>query len=656
MTARTAPSSPVARASDRHVPGPGALHHRLRAVWRGERLRIHANGAARLVAGLLMLATGIFLLDWLFMLPLAARAVLLAAGLALLVWRLKRDWFDRLWAFDPARVALQIEEAHPGLRNLLVSYVQFDTPGYAVDGVSPDLLDGMRRQALHAAERIDFKQRPPDRRLRAGLATLGVMLLTAGALGAALPIHAQIALRRISPPWPALAYPTATRVARIEWLDADGIAHALWERSGHGTIREWERLPGAGASTLVLPEGASATLRVVLIPEGRRPAEATLRWRGTNGPWETLHLARDTSVSPMSSSSGGGSGAEAALPPTGLAARSDEGEASYTFHRERLLSDFQCVFDVGDARTEPLSVTVVSAPRVVAATVVSHYPSYTRLPDATVSGLDLNGILAGSTLDWTLTLSETVGSAEALPDDKEAEPLAIESDGRTVRWSRTLPGPMAYRFRWTRSDYPQFVFTEDVRRQAGVVEDMPPTVEMVQPRRDLKATAEKILPVEYRVADDAGVARVWLSYSLNEADEKRVLLEDFQGKDAPNRRVVEGTHRWTVKDAADRPLRQGDMITVSVVATDRKPTKRGEPSRESRSSTIRMEILSPSEYHLWALDQYESILTMMEEAQRQARGVGEAVDRALAPEDGDATTPDASTGDNAPTGGEPSVE
>lgn len=625
MTAISASSTSPASGASASTSARDALRRRLRGVWRGEQNRIHLAGLAQTAAGVLLIDVALFLFDWLFLLPAAVRLVMLAAGFVTLGWWLRRAWFGRLWAYDPARVALKVEERHPALRNLLVTFVQFDGRAAEGEGLSPGLLDGMRAQALKAAQAIDFKARTPDRRLRASLTAALVMALVAGGLMALWPVHVQIAARRNMPPWPALAYPTKTRIARLEWVDADGAIRTLWTRSGHGTIDEWSRTPGDGAPEIVIPEGAVATIRVALIPEGRRPVEATMYWRNRDGAWESTFIPRDV-PDPAAKPAG-----EAAL-PTPVDVHGDGGEpATYTFRRERLLADFEFWFAVGDARTARIPVKVAAAPRVVEAGVTVKAPAYTRLADTEIAGLDLNGIVAGSTLDWRLSLNEAVSSAEVVLADDNVEPLTLAEDGRSATWSKTLPEPLAYRFRWRRVDYPDFVFEEEVRRQVGIVPDSPPVVEMLKPRRDLKATADKRLDFEYRVADDCGIERVWIAYSLNETEEKRILLEDFTARDAANRRTLEGRHTWVLRDTFPR-LVDNDMITVSLVASDRSGKKPNQPTL-GRSSSIRMQILSREAYDLYALEMQMGLLDALEATRLESKEIENRIQRTLNPDE-----------------------
>jgi hypothetical protein len=174
------------------------IRARLDALRRRILAALALEGSAR-VAGVLLGAVALsFLLDRVFRLEVAARAVILAASLGALGWALWRFLVRRLRALpgeDP--LAIAVEARYPDLADRLISALQLsrerDPERY---GMSPQLIADAVHEAVAPVRHLDFGRILALRRVagRAALGLLALGLLSAGA--AADPDSASIWFRR----------------------------------------------------------------------------------------------------------------------------------------------------------------------------------------------------------------------------------------------------------------------------------------------------------------------------------------------------------------------------------------------------------------------------------------------------------------------------
>src|SRR5581483_11112406 len=125
-----------------------------------------------------------------------------------------RHWVRYLQRFDPTRVALQVERLHPGLNNLLVSYVQLNGHTKSLHG-SPRLIEAMRGQAIHAAGPLSFAGIVNFKDLRKLLSASAVVLcLFLGSSVFAGEFYG-VLLARLLNPFTDLGYPTKTKIHEV---------------------------------------------------------------------------------------------------------------------------------------------------------------------------------------------------------------------------------------------------------------------------------------------------------------------------------------------------------------------------------------------------------------------------------------------------------
>ena len=103
--------------------------------------------------------------------------LLLILNVVILGRVLWKEWLCHRKPFDPVRVALEVENKHPQLRSVLVSYSQFKDMDPEKIQASPALLKAMRDQAISLTKPLDFKEVVDFKQLKnLGLVCLATLL------------------------------------------------------------------------------------------------------------------------------------------------------------------------------------------------------------------------------------------------------------------------------------------------------------------------------------------------------------------------------------------------------------------------------------------------------------------------------------------------
>lgn len=176
----------------------GPIRNKLLALRRRVATALALDGGARVAGALLATIAVSFLLDRVFRLEWAARAVLLVAGLAALafvVWRYLVRRLRGLPGEDP--LAIAVEARYPELNDRLISALQLAREEHPERyGMSPQLVQDAIAEAVEPVRHVRFREVLATGRV-AKVATLGVIaLLLLAAAATADPESAGIWFRR----------------------------------------------------------------------------------------------------------------------------------------------------------------------------------------------------------------------------------------------------------------------------------------------------------------------------------------------------------------------------------------------------------------------------------------------------------------------------
>ncbi len=204
------------------------------------------------------------------------------------------------------------------------------------------------------------------------------------------------------------------------------------------------------------------------------------------------------------------------------------------------------------------TIKVVDVPRIEHMQLAYAYPQWTKLPPRIED--DERDIRAVADTQVKLTVSATAPLQDAkIVIDKATS--SMQSNANQSGGELTVTKPARYHLE-SRVAGDMVALTDDY--EISVDEDAAPTIEIVKPGRDARATSIEEVPVAIRAKDDFKVQSLELRYAVNGGEWQHVKLpaqsSDVQAKTLLRLEELGGK----------TPLVPGDLITYYAVTGDRK--------------------------------------------------------------------------------------
>lgn len=587
-----------------------------------------------------------FVLDWWLHLPAAIRVFHLVVMIALPTIFLVRELYRPLSKRpDRAGLAVLVERAHPELREVLVSAVQFRaSPAQSGD---PVLVDAVLREAEARSKSLSLDRvldpRGPRRRFALGALAGGfavfVLVWNAAAAG--------IFLARIaggSTPWPqrthlSIEVPVAAGQGS---LGADGAASAT---------------PGASAADtneLVVRVARGSDVPIVVHAEGVVPEEVDVHFQ--DGHKVVL------------TSSGG---------------------ATFRTLLRSVQEDMSFFATGGDDVDEVprVRLRVLQPPDVAGLALELEPPAYSGLPARTEFDRDVE-VLAGTRVRVHVRCDPPTarGKARLLPEDRLVDltpaPFPLTPDEITAKTApKTALGfeiaaEKSLRFRFELVDDTGLTNPDPGLFGIAVVDDRAPEVEVLAPSRgDFDTVPGGLISLRTRAEDDFGIAR--LAYSVSVAGVEANAAKSIEHELTPTPVDVDAN---ASKDATDRAPRAGRASTVRVAVLARArvevaslggkdPVTEGQQfqlivtatdncapkAHEGRSAPLRVRVVSSDEFLRRLQDRMSRAQTSAAALAELQREKNRRVDELLAVLESDG--PEAATGElNAAVTGQRRVQ
>ncbi|MBK8980535.1 MAG: hypothetical protein IPM29_31925 [Planctomycetes bacterium] len=355
------------------------------------------------------------------------------------------------FALDDDELALAIERVEPGLRQALISAVQFDRTLAATGGVRGDSVALMRYVVTDVEARVS--------QLRALRALDGRRVLRFVGLLA-------IGFAAVST-W-AVAQP---REAGI-WFQRNVLfGNVAWPQDTH--LRFVDVDPGR---PLRLAEREDLTIRVRAL--GVVPERLELRTRFADGTRSERPMDR-------------------------------VGDDEFIAKLETLLSDAELQAFGGDGRTEVLRIELVPRPELGELTLTVRAPDYLgREPESIVPTGGEVPLVAGSRVALTARASKPLRTATLRVGPDQRVDCAIDADGRALRAELELPDPGLTTASLDVVDRDDLGPAQPLRLALRVTADTPPTLDFETRGIGTMITAIARIPGVLRLRDDQGLRAV----------------------------------------------------------------------------------------------------------------------------------------------------
>ena len=418
------------------------------------------------------------------------------------------------------RIAQGMEEKHPELGDMLLSAVELSEQLETGETyTSKQLVGAVSEETARRARGIDFRSILPFSSVRRALVGTLAVVCAVGVYCYLRPMVAENVLRRL-----------------------------LFPYSGPPplTFTQLKVMPG---NALVL---TGTDVEIKAIATGKVPRRAFLYLQGGGGQGPGV----------------GGQG-EGGWDKKVLRGKT-KGEFQYRL--SEVLRPISYRLKAGDARSETYTVSVTEAPVIVGVEVDYTYPDYTARPPEKKAGSGDVAAVRGTKVRIAAKANKPLKTAQVRFGD-ETQSLVFVRDETIRSQEFEIKKDESYSFHLV--DTYGFANTEAIAYGIRALEDRPPVVGVRSPEKYSDATPDAVVNVAFRAADDFGIEKVWLEYSVSGAELKEEK-DKVAGDEKKGMLPIEIATRGKTEVEAEYPLslselrpKVGEVVVFRVVAEDK---------------------------------------------------------------------------------------
>ena len=534
------------------------IEDKLREAHAGQQRFVWTRGIIRLLVWLLVLILTDLFIDWIILGGDAGSAfgpMLLVINIGILGYVAWYELIRHLKDYDELLTALDVEERHPELSSLLVSYTQLRNTSENQANVSEELIQAMREQAVDKSYSINFREIVDFGQLKTlFFVSLGVVVLFS-AISIKWETHINTLMQRLV--GTDAEYPTNTEITGVDFQKVVQFGNSVT------VTATWDKKP---------PEDAFIYTR----PVGNNEAK-----------WKRLPMKKTENV-------------------------------IKSFNREikGLTDDLSFYVEINDDESDIFRVRVIKSPEITKSSITLKYPEYMKREDLELDQLTFEAP-EGTTVSWQLQSDSKVKNLEivnALDGKKIKDATIGGNDGNMISFDMLADKAINYSFRWTEGmsaqygDAKNFIY-DDVQHSIRVVSDTIPKVELIRPVTDGLATVNKKIRIAGKASDDHGLGQAWLVYQIDGSADIRKPIMDFEGKKGGGIELI-----WDIAEDIEE-LKPGVRISYALEVKDLYPSPEGTVPHLRRSISRQIEVVEPDRYLQW----YRSELAAQNDELKRAR-------------------------------------
>ncbi|KAA3616080.1 MAG: hypothetical protein DWQ05_10040 [Calditrichaeota bacterium] len=221
-------------------------------------------------------------------------------------------------------------------------------------------------------------------------------------------------------------------------------------------------------------------------------------------------------------------------------------------------SGFQYYVKAGTEISEVFNVSVFEAPQIKQIDLAFRYPAFTQLKPRKEKDSGDVWAPAGTKVTVEVLSTVVVTEAELLLGDNKSLAMNLISDS-TARASFKVEKDSFYKIRLATSDGLDNKPLAEYFIRA--LQNQPPSITVLKPNRDIKATMLEEIPVSAEISDDFGLDKAVLVVQVNSEKEKEFQLRQKSGVNTKDALTYQ-THEFsTLLYLEDLNLKPGDFAS-----------------------------------------------------------------------------------------------
>ncbi|MCP4849365.1 MAG: hypothetical protein GY899_15605 [Verrucomicrobiaceae bacterium] len=534
------------------------IEDKLKEAHSGQQRFVWTRGIIRLLIWLLTLILTDLFIDWVILRGNAGSAfgpLLLIINIAILGYVAWNELIRHLKDYDELITALDVEERHPDLSSLLVSYTQLKHSSDGQANVSKELIAAMRDQAVEKSHSLDFRKIVDFGQLK-NLAVVSIGIVSFfGLISFKWQTHVNTLFQRLA--GVDASYPTNTDITGVDYQNIVKFGDSI------NVTATWDKKP---------PEDAFIFTRAFDNEEAK---------------WKSLPMVKTENV-----------------------------QKSFTREIKGLTGDLSFYVQINDDESDVYRVNVIKSPEIQKSTITLKYPDYMKRESLEIDQLTFEAP-EGTTVSWQLQCDSAVKNLEIInaEDGKSIKEATISGENSNLlSFDMKADNAINYSFRWTEGisanfgEAKDFIY-DDVQHSIRVVSDSIPKVELLRPSSDGLATVAKKISIAGRASDDHGLGQAWLVYQIDGSADIRKPIMDFEGKKSGNIQLT-----WDISEDI-KELKPGIRISYALEVKDLYPSPEGGVPHLRRSIAREIEVVEPERYLQW----YRSELAAQNDELKRAR-------------------------------------
>lgn len=481
------------------------------------------------------------LLDWLLHFDDSGTRLVVGLGLlAVSCWMVWRQLIAPLrLPLSSTFLATRVERQFPGVKNRIVSAVEFLEHGVDANLGSRELQQAVIGQALDDLQRIEPSDVIETRAVRNVSIAGAIIVAIAATIVFLRPLEAATSVQRLMFPFANVPWPRAVELKLVKadlssvvqapdrpLLIARGDALELYVENSRGRLPEkiWFEYRLEGNEDAIREPLRQTTLRD---EQGHSHEVAIINWTATRGTMEFRASGGDDHVMP--------------------------------FHK----------------------VEVVPPPNINSLQVTATPPEYSQQPVQVLpEGVGHVQGLLGTKVQVTASSDKPLQSAKLRIGEQPPVPLTLLEDERHFSASFEIKDAVTATYWFELTDQQGFTDREAIRYELRGIADSVPEVNIEIPVTDVQLTADAELPVEILAKDDLGLREIRITYQVGDEEILRVIPlydrgsapSDDIDEPAPSNALIpigplrrQVSHRWRMADFDPEP---GMRIVFRAEATD----------------------------------------------------------------------------------------